>query len=49
MGNEGKYYNGQFNKDNIQDGIARVEWRSGDMYEGQIYKKMKNGYGRYIW
>jgi hypothetical protein len=49
MENEGKYYNGQFNSDNVQDGIARVEWRSGDIYEGEIYLKMKDGYGRYIW
>ena len=37
MGNDGKYYNGQFDTDDVQDGLARVEWRSGDIYEGEVY------------
>ena len=37
MGNEGKYYNGQFDSEDVQDGIARVEWSTGDIYDGEVY------------
>ena len=28
------YYSGQVDQNEIQDGLARIEWESGDMYEG---------------
>ena len=32
-----------------EHGISRIEWKSGDIYEGENINGYKEGYGRYIW
>lgn len=32
-----------------EHGVSRIEWKSGDIYEGENINGYKDGYGRYIW
>ena len=47
----GAYHHGQVNhfEDNNEEGVGRMEWVRGDMYEGESDNGDKQGYGRYIW
>ena len=43
------YYHGQVDSNGKENGVGRLEWSSGDMYEGEIQDKNAHGFGRYIW
>ena len=49
--NSGGYYIGQISSEAPynEQGLGRIEFTKGDMYEGESDNGVKNGFGRYIW
>ena len=45
---ENRFYEGQMNSENLQDGLGRVVYDTGCVFEGCYKKGNKHGYGRFI-